>query len=153
MLSGLPRQSLKGVGGRVPTWLMHSGLRLGELLMGRIYLFECSECGYRARVSGGADRGRHIAIQTILCANCRELYDVVVEFKASRQNESHPKVAPKFSELLNRLPPDGALKWIKFKLDCPVSLLHRARVWKQPDKCPKCGMHLELDGKPFRIWD
>jgi hypothetical protein len=132
---------------------MSSELRLGELLMGRTYLFECSGCGYRARVSGGADRGRHIAIQTILCANCRELYDVVVEFKASLQKENHPKAAPGFAVLLNRLPPRGVRKWIKSELACPVSPLHRIHAWKQPDKCPKCGMYLGSDGMPFRIWD
>jgi hypothetical protein len=121
--------------------------------MGRTYLFECSGCGYRARVSGGADRSERMAVQTILCADCRELYDAVVEFKVSRQKENHPKTAPRFSVLLNRLPPRGARKWIKLKLACPVSPLHRVRMWNQPDKCPKCGVYLELDGKPFRIWD
>jgi hypothetical protein len=121
--------------------------------MGHTYFFECSGCGYRARVSSGADRGRHIAIQTILCANCRELYDAVVEFKVPLQEESHPKTVPRFTVLLNQLPPHGARKWIKFKLACPVSPLHRIRAWKQPDKCPKCGVCLGSDGMPFRIWD
>jgi len=120
--------------------------------MGRTYFFECSECGYRARVSGGVDRGEHIAVQTILCADCRELYDAVIEFKALR-NGSNPKTAPRFAVLLNRLPPRGARKWIKLKLACPISPLHCVRVWKQPDKCPKCGMYLGPSGKPFRIWD
>jgi hypothetical protein len=121
--------------------------------MGRTYLFECSGCGYRARVSGGEDRGERMAVQTILCANCRELYDAVVEFKASLQKESHPKTAPRFAVLLNRLPPCDVRKWIKFKLACPVSPLHRVHMWKQPDKCPKCGVYLGSDGMPFRIWD
>ena len=120
--------------------------------MGRMYFFECSECGYRACVSGGTDRGEHLAVQTVLCANCRELYDAVVEFEASRKG-NNPKTVPGFAVLLNRLPPHGARKWIKLQLTCPVSPLHCVRVWKQPDKCPKCGVHLELDGMPFRIWD
>lgn len=152
MLSGLPRRSSKSVGGRTPTGLMRSELRLGERLMGRMYFFECSECGYRARVSGGADRGEHITVQTISCANCKALYDAVIEFEASR-NGNDPKTAPSFAVLSNRLPPRGARKWIKLKLACPVLPSHYVRVWKQPDKCPKCGMFLGSSGKPFRIWD
>lgn len=126
---------------------------LSGLFMGRTYLFECSGCGYRAHVAGGADRGRQIAIQTISCDNCRELYDAVVEFKASRQKGNHPKTAPKFTALLNRLPSQGARKWVEFKLACPVSPLHHVHVWKQMDKCPRCGMYLGSDGMPFRLWD
>jgi hypothetical protein len=121
--------------------------------MGRTYLFECFGCGYRVHVAGSTDRGEHVAVQTILCANCRELYDAVIEFKASRQNENHPKTAPRFAALLDRLPPHGVRKWIKFKLACPVSQLHHVRAWKQPDKCPKCGVYLGSDGMPFRLWD
>ena len=51
--------------------------------MGRTYLFECFRCGYRARVSGGAGVGQHFAVQTIVCADCKELYDAVTEFKAT----------------------------------------------------------------------
>jgi len=35
------------------------------------------------RVSGGAGAGEHFAIQTIVCADCKELYDAVTEFKAT----------------------------------------------------------------------
>jgi hypothetical protein len=125
--------------------------------MERTYLFECAGCGYRTHVSGGADRSEHIAVQTILCADCRALYDAVIEFEASQQKgnkkENNPKTAPGFAAVLNRLPPRGKRKWIKFNLACPISPLHRVRVWKRPDKCPKCGTHLEPNGRPFRIWD
>ena len=121
--------------------------------MGRTYLFECSKCGYRARVSGGADRGRHAAVQTILCVDCKELYDAVLEFKPSSRKEIHPQIAPKFSALLNRLPPRGARPWVKLKPACPLSPRHRIRLWKQPDKCPKCGAFLESGAIPFRRWD
>jgi NAD-dependent SIR2 family protein deacetylase len=121
--------------------------------MGRTYLFECSKCGYRARVSGGADRGRHAAVQTILCAECRELYDAVIEFKPSRPGEKNLKTAPKFTALLNRLPPRGARRWVKLKPACPFSPRHRIRLWKQPDKCPKCGTFLDPGVIPFRLWD
>jgi hypothetical protein len=121
--------------------------------MGRTYLFECSKCGYRAQVSGGVDRGRYAVVQTILCADCKELYDAVIEFKPSRPREKNFKTAPKFAALLNRLPPRGARRWVKLKPDCPLSPRHRIRLWKQPDKCPKCGVFLDPGAMPFRLWD
>ena len=121
--------------------------------MGRTYLFECSKCGYRARVSGSADRGRHVAVQTILCSECKELYDAVVEFKPLSRKEIHSKVTPRFVALINRLPPCRVRHWVKLKLVCPISARHRIRLWKQPDKCPKCGTFLEPGAIPFRRWD
>ena len=49
--------------------------------MGRSYWFECVKCGYRAKVSGRADRGLNFFVQTILCRDCRELYDAITRVK------------------------------------------------------------------------
>jgi len=121
--------------------------------MGRTYLFECSKCGYRARVSGGADEGQHVCLQTVLCADCKELYDAVIAFKPSTCKAILPDIAPQFAILLNRLPPRGVRQWHEFKPACPLSPRHRVRVWKQPDKCPKCGTYLDPSPTPFRRWD
>ena len=122
--------------------------------MGRTYLFECSRCGYHAGVAGGADEGDHFAVQTIACADCKVLYDAVIRMRISpRLKENPPATAPKFTAVLNRLPPRGVRQWQKFKPGCPASSLHRIRPWQQPGKCPKCGMFMERDGLPFRIWD
>ncbi|MFZ0827133.1 MAG: hypothetical protein WAO02_06895 [Verrucomicrobiia bacterium] len=122
--------------------------------MGRTYLFECSKCGYHARVAGGVAEGEHFAVQTIACSDCRVLYDAVTRFKPSpRQMEKPPPAAPTFAVLLNRLPPRGARQWQKFKPVCPVLSWHRIRIWKQPDKCPQCGNFMEPNAIPFRIWD
>jgi hypothetical protein len=139
--------------------------------MGRTYLFECSKCGYCARVSGGADRGVHFAVQTILCNECKELHDAVTELKVpvpanaaldrwklktSRLDSvKAPDRPPTFLTALNRLPPAGAkrFRWLRFKAACPVSPRHRIREWQQPGKCPKCGVFLEGNALPFRIWD
>ena len=51
--------------------------------MGRSYWFERSRCGYRAKVSGRADRGLHCVVQTILCRDCKELYDAVIRLRIS----------------------------------------------------------------------
>ena len=123
--------------------------------MGRTYLFECFRCGYRVRVSGGAEEGEHFAVQTVSCADCKELYDAVTEFKATvfPIAGGSNKTAPGFAAVLNRLPPRGARQRLKFKPACPVSPLHRVRAWNRPDKCPKCGMFMEQNGLPFRLWD
>ena len=139
--------------------------------MGRTYLFECSKCGYCARVSGGADRGVHFAVQTILCNECKELHDAVTglkvpvpanaalqrwKLKTSRLDSVRaPARPPTFEAALNRLPPSGAkrFRWLRFKAACPASPRHRVREWHQPGKCPKCGAFLEVNGVPFRIWE
>ncbi|MGO8839197.1 MAG: hypothetical protein ACLQAH_15695 [Limisphaerales bacterium] len=122
--------------------------------MGRTYLFECSKCGYHARVAGGTDEGIHCAVQTIVCSDCKALYDAVVQFKLSPRHQDNPPFnAPKLAVLLNRLPPRGVRSWLKFKPVCPVSPRHRVRLWKPPDKCPKCGTFLEPAALPFRVWD
>jgi hypothetical protein len=120
--------------------------------MGRTYLFECFRCGYRARVSGGADRGEHFAVRTVACADCKALYDAVTEFKAHKPGGDF-KVAPPFAAAFNRLPPRKTRERQKFNPACPVSPTHRVRTWNWPGKCPKCGMFMEWDGLPFRIWD
>jgi len=123
--------------------------------MGRTYLFECFRCGYRAWVSGGAGAGEHFAVQTVSCADCKELYDAVTEFKAAASLVAGGgnKIAPGFAVALNRLPPRGARPRLSFKAACPVSPLHHVRAWNRPDKCPKCGTFMEQNGLPFRLWD
>jgi hypothetical protein len=62
---------------------------------------------------------------------------------------------PSFQAVLNRLPQTGVkrFKWLPFKLQCPVSAIHRVRGWKDPDKCPRCGVFLEQSALPYRLWD
>jgi hypothetical protein len=135
--------------------------------VGRSYLFECPKCGYNARVSGGVDRGLMVFVQTILCRDCKELYDAVVRQKVPDQ----PKVSlgfsrlalprrpvatpPAFESALNHLLVGGARhwRWISFKVRCPVSPVHRVQPWTDPGNCPKCGLFLEKNALPFRIWD
>jgi transposase-like protein len=141
--------------------------------MGRTYLFECPHCAYSAKVSGGADKGLRFTSQTLLCQDCKQLHDVVTGLKtavtpplceplarkrlkplaASRRKS--PARPPSFAAALNSLPLAGVrhFKWLKFKPACPVSALHRVRAWTQPDRCPKCGVLMEKNALPFRIWD
>ena len=139
--------------------------------MGRSYWFECPKCSYRAIVAGRADCGLALAVQTILCRDCKQLYDAVTRLKIvddlsgwggvgglhnGRLPKARPITAPpSFQAALNRLPPTGVrrFKWLPFKLQCPVSTLHRVRSWSDPDRCPKCGIFLEKSALPYRLWD
>jgi hypothetical protein len=140
--------------------------------MGRSYWFECSKCGYRAKVSGRADRGLHLFVQTISCRDCRNLYDAVIRLRVApdsienRNKPGPPRLqsltervrtgpAPAFEAALNRLLYTGGRRsrWLQFALQCPVSPLHRVDPWNEPGKCPRCGLLIEKSALPFRIWD
>jgi len=140
--------------------------------MGRSYWFECPKCGYRTKVSGRADRGLSFFVQTILCRDCRELYDSVTRLRVPDESAGWGRFAgwqrtrlqnpqqgfrapPPFQAALNRLPQTGVkrFKWVSFKVQCPVSAAHRVRTWNDPDKCPRCGVFLEKGALPYRLWD
>jgi hypothetical protein len=140
--------------------------------MGRSYWFECSRCGFRAKVSGRADRGLNFFVQTIVCRDCKQLYDAVtrVRVAAPSETEKNPTgprrskllpelgtngTAPPFQLVLNRLLYTGSrtFQWRQFALQCPVSNRHRVELWNDPDKCPRCGIYLEKNVLPYRIWD
>jgi hypothetical protein len=139
--------------------------------MGSTFLFECAKCGYRAKVAGGTARGFHLAVQTIQCFDCRQLFDVVTELKVPASSAAHlsrwklrsnqpdgdqtPAKPPSFAAALNRLVLGSGqrFRWVRFKAMCPVSLQHRTRAWKQPGKCPRCGVFLDGNAIPYKIWD
>jgi len=138
--------------------------------MGKSYWFECVRCGYRAKVAGRADEGLHLSVQTILCQDCKELYDSVTRLRilqgsqpalhgtlsnASNSSQRDPQKAPSSQWALNRLRYNGEKisDWLKFPLKCPVSNIHKVRVWNDPDKCPRCGVFLERAALAYRIWD
>lgn len=140
--------------------------------MGRSYWYECDRCGYRAKVSGGPDRGRDFFVQTIACRDCKELYDAVTRLRVadeSRLNYARPltqqpkrlvpgaaqQTPPTFQAALNRLPFSGVrhFRWVKFRLQCPVTPHHRVQSWNAPNQCPRCGLYLEKNALPYRIWD
>ena len=141
--------------------------------MGRSYWFECAKCGYRAKVSGRADRGLDFFIQTVVCQNCRELYDAVVRLRVPDEaqrglknrwgltrlralaRQSFPIKPPSFQSALNRLQYTGVtrFRWVPFKPQCPVSPHHRVQMWNEPNKCPRCGTYLEKSAVPYRVWD
>src|SRR6266566_2732355 len=135
--------------------------------MGRSYWFECERCGYRADVSGRADRGLNFFVQTITCSDCKKLYDAVTRVRIPDESglgmkppglraaglsraRTAMKVPPRFEVVLNRLPYRGIkrYRWLHFKPQCPVSAIHKVRAWNEPGKCPKCGVYLERNALP-----
>jgi len=138
--------------------------------MGRSYAYECPRCEFKARVSGGPDRGILVWVQTIVCWDCKNLYDAVTRLKAaegsvstaggiSRLNspkgriEAEPSLS--LQSILNRVKPTGVkrFRWFNFKLQCPYSPIHRVGVWNDPGKCPKCKTYLDKSALPFRLWE
>ena len=132
--------------------------------VGKTYLFECPQCQYRAHISGGADGGLHCEIQTVVCHECRQLYDVfkrqrrradardVVRFSGFYRPEIPPTVLGGSSVNPSAKPP-APLIWRDFNLACPVQPKHDVEPWKDPGRCPRCGNFMERNGFPFRSWD
>jgi hypothetical protein len=141
-------------------------------VVGRSYWFECSKCGYRAKVSGRGDRGRDCFVQTIVCRDCKQLYDAVIRVRVPDTSTPKPAIskgssgagyyskppppnAPTLQAVLNRLPYQGVrrYKWLQYKAQCPFSANHNVQAWNDPDKCPRCGIFLEKNAVPYRIWE
>ena len=154
--------------------------------MGRTHWFECGKCGYRARVSGRADRGLNFFVQTIVCRDCRQLYDAITRIRLPDPLRAPnprslgvqangnarpakvpllqprfplttppPPLPPTFQAMLNRLPYRGIryFKWINYRPQCPIAAWHRVSEWTEPGKCPRCGLHMERNAIPYRIWE
>ena len=127
--------------------------------MGKTYQFECELCQYRAKVSGGADGGIHCEVQTVVCLDCRELYDVFTRLQRAEDSAGDRPV--KFPGFFRpEIPPvilsglaGRRLVWQEFKPACPVEPKHRVELWRSPGRCPRCGNFIEKNGIPFRLWD
>jgi hypothetical protein len=133
--------------------------------MGRTFHYHCTQCQYRASISGGADGGVNCDVQTIVCRECRELFDV---FTRVRRELGHMKFARNFPAFVRlEIPPvilrdslfapkpaaPRRFEWQKLKLECPVTAKHFVEAWKHPGRCPRCHAFMEQEGLPFRLWE
>lgn len=128
--------------------------------MGRTYWFECSRCGYRAAVCGGPDAGKDLAVKTVSCRECKKLYDAVVKWRvpagpALQDRGFRERAAPAFQQAVSRLfaTDIARWRWQAFEPRCPVAVHHRVALWQDPGKCPVCGVYMERNALPFRLWD
>ena len=83
------------------------------------------------------------ATQTILCFDCRKLFDV----------ETHTLEA--FGkQLAAGIPEELEYPFGPVPVHCPKSKKHKWRPWNFPDVCPKCGQPMEIaaEGKVI-MWD
>ncbi len=120
--------------------------------MGRTYSFECEKCGYLAQVAGAFAEGTALAVQTIVCYECRTLTDAVVACKVPVAEPDPPR-PPDLDALMKRLPSLEVTRWVRFDAACPVDPKHDIEEWKDPGKCPRCGVFIERGAFPFRQWD
>jgi hypothetical protein len=133
--------------------------------MGRTYHFQCTQCSYHADLSGGADGGLHCDVQTILCRECRELFDVFTrvrrvtgrtEFAGNFSAFERPEIPPvilRDSLFAGKRDEPRQLEWQKFKPACPVSSKHFVENWRHPGRCPRCYAFMEQAGMPLRLWE
>jgi hypothetical protein len=135
--------------------------------MGKTFHFECPWCQYRAHISGGADSGVHCEVQTVVCRDCRELFDVPTRAQKREPEKSEISPGKSIRALRPEVPPvvlqSGSfhqlnhpvrpLVWEQFKLACPMSPKHSVEPWNDPGRCPRCGNFMEKNGWPFRLWD
>jgi hypothetical protein len=110
----------------------------------------------------------NVWVQTIICRECKQLYDAVTRMKVvdpltplrlqpwrplgSHLSRARPSA---FSQVLQRLPTPATSRWrwIAYKIQCPVSAIHKVEVWNDPGRCPRCALHIEKNVLPFRVWD
>ena len=139
-------------------------------------MFECSKCGLHATVSGRTEQGLTFAVETIVCVECKKLYDAVTQLRVANEsglwiknagrglNEPQlktllrrplPQTPPTLMAALNRLPIPSLrdTRWVRYRPRCPVSPLHRVEPWSSPGKCPRCGAVLDQNAIPFRVWE
>ncbi len=122
--------------------------------MGKTYQFECELCQYRVKVSGGADAGVDCEVQTVVCHDCRELFDVFTRVRRrATVGEKFKPLHPEIPPLQLRSAPASPPGWKTVVLACPVSDRHQVETWKDPGRCPRCGCFLQKSGLPFKIWD
>ena len=102
--------------------------------MGHTQQFTCPNCEYSADVAGGRTFGFSAVVETIVCHDCKELYDAVA-------NEKAPNI------------PDDIMTYEGLTgIRCPKSIKHRFTTWTEPWYCPKCDTPIEPEGSG-ELWD
>ena len=112
--------------------------------MGTCFEFICSGCGYTATVCGGRDHGMRVAVETMACAKCRVLVDVVT----GKRGEDKLPLIGKWGE-------DRRTEDPEFDADigqCPRCKGDRVSTWTPSMPCPKCAGSMNDRGVRI-LWD
>ena len=96
--------------------------------MGERFGFRCEACAYEVTVSGGPDLGMAVATQTIACAKCKRLFDVVT------------------SEDPGRLGRAVGTATVSAKPGTP------GHAWNGGDHCPRCRGAMSVTAE-VELWD
>jgi Zn finger protein HypA/HybF involved in hydrogenase expression len=100
--------------------------------MGQLNEYVCNSCGYRAEVSGGGDAGMESVTVTIVCEDCRKLYDIQI----GNSDWTDEQIEAQRT----------------FKFRCPRRATHRIKEWTDGGPCPQCGVPMENKGGTV-LWD
>lgn len=122
--------------------------------MGETYTFTCDSCGYEAEVAGGLASGLLMQVETIVCFDCAQLYDVVVGERSLEIPQGFDPCASGQAggEELDFYPPvdEG---FLAVPACCPVSEDHSWQRWVDPGVCPRCGEEMVKDPLVLLHWD
>lgn len=146
------------------TWRKQLPLRHANAVetdMGCSYMFECPRCYYRVVVAGGRASGPHCEIQTMMCIDCKALFDFAVRLRVTSEQlpgtakgtGPRPAQHPDARDVINRLVRLTRSYWLERQPQCPNGTTHRLEPWSAPGPCPKCGTVLERTLMPYRVWD
>ena len=97
--------------------------------MATLYQFTCPTCPYTAEISGGEDVGMEILTTTIVCLDCRELFDMPSGWTEPFAGRKPPKIV------------------------CPNARKHRVLPWIAGGNCPQCGDQMVKSEFPNICWD
>jgi hypothetical protein len=105
---------------------------LFKMCMGQAFSFTCSVCGYEEVVSGGPDTGMSCLTETVACASCHKLTQVVV----------------------SETPWDPTSRRDVSGIGCPTCNQFTLSIWTHPGCCPRCGHpNLKRSEMPAFLWD
>ncbi len=113
--------------------------------MGMTATYKCQSCGLSAKVSGGRDVGKYASTQTVWCAHCREIQDVMVRHQAGFGRRC------KFCDAMpniRRAPDTDIDKAIVLHDDTPRCFTcgtQRLQAWNSKDPCPACSGEIAMD--------
>lgn len=109
-------------------------------------------------------------MQTVVCHDCRELFDVFTRIRKRRQPviarrtlmNSEIIIPPallvehpvrEFPEKPEPRPLPAPTFWEDREISCPIASSHRIEPWRDPGRCPRCGNFMEKNGLPWKLWD
>ena len=100
--------------------------------MGVFYNFVCPNCGYKAQVNGGVDSLEYLTFKTMVCTDCFQLVDALVEIRPQwSRRQKNGKGGYKTKS-----------KCVVFCPNCNgINLI----PWGKPYPCPKCNREMTSD--------